>query len=67
MALRLPSPMLARSGPVPNGDYAFELKWDGFRAILNRTSEFRVLSRRGWNMTSLLGHRATSSLEPRVE
>jgi bifunctional non-homologous end joining protein LigD len=55
MALRLPSPMLARSGPIPSGDYAFELKWDGFRAILNRTSEFRVLSRRGWNMTSLLG------------
>jgi hypothetical protein len=29
MASRLLSPMLARSGPVPSGDYAFELKWDG--------------------------------------
>ena len=22
--------MLARSGPLPTGDYAYELKWDGF-------------------------------------
>jgi len=30
----LPEPMLARSGPLPTrGDYAFEVKWDGFRAI----------------------------------
>jgi hypothetical protein len=29
MAMRLPSPMLARSGPIPSGDYAFEVKWDG--------------------------------------
>jgi hypothetical protein len=24
--------MLARSGRIPTGNYAFELKWDGFRA-----------------------------------
>jgi ATP-dependent DNA ligase len=36
MAMRLPSPMLARSGPIPNGDYAFEVKWDGFRAVVSR-------------------------------
>jgi bifunctional non-homologous end joining protein LigD len=54
MASRLLSPMLARSGPVPSGDYAFELKWDGFRALLSNQGEFRVVSRRGWNMTGLL-------------
>jgi bifunctional non-homologous end joining protein LigD len=55
MALRLlPSPMLARSGALPRGDYALELKWDGFRALLRRDSDFRVLSRRGWEMTGLL-------------
>jgi ATP dependent DNA ligase domain len=52
--MRLPSPMLARSGPIPSGDYAFELKWDGFRAMVSRNCEFRVRSRRGWNMTPLI-------------
>ncbi len=46
MTIRLPSPMLARSGPIPNGDYVFELKWDGFRAIVARDDGLRVLSRR---------------------
>jgi bifunctional non-homologous end joining protein LigD len=46
--------MLARSGPLPSGDYAFELKWDGFRAIVGRNEGFRVRSRRGWDMTTLL-------------
>jgi bifunctional non-homologous end joining protein LigD len=55
MAMRLPSPMLARSGPIPSGDYAYELKWDGFRALLSNQGDFRVLSRRGWNMTELPG------------
>jgi bifunctional non-homologous end joining protein LigD len=55
VALRLPQPMLARSGPIPSGDYAFEVKWDGFRALLKRDhDEFHVLSRRCWEMTSLL-------------
>jgi hypothetical protein len=54
MALRLPSPMLARSGPLPSGDYAFELKWDGFRALVSRNGDFSVRSRRGWNMTPLV-------------
>jgi ATP-dependent DNA ligase len=44
--MRLPSPMLSRSGPIPSGDYAFEVKWDGFRAIVDRHDGFRVLSRR---------------------
>jgi bifunctional non-homologous end joining protein LigD len=46
--------MLARPGALPHGDYAFELKWDGFRALLRRDGDFRVLSRRGWEMTGLL-------------
>jgi bifunctional non-homologous end joining protein LigD len=54
MALRLPSPMLARSGSIPNGDYTFEVKWDGFRALVSLNGDFRVRSRRGWNMTPLL-------------
>jgi ATP-dependent DNA ligase len=46
--------MLARSGPLPTGDYSFELKWDGFRALVARNGDLRVRSRRGWDMTSLL-------------
>jgi bifunctional non-homologous end joining protein LigD len=46
--------MLARSGPIPSGDYAFELKWDGFRALVSRNGDFLVRSRRGWNMTPLV-------------
>jgi ATP-dependent DNA ligase len=54
MALRLPSPMLARSGAIPSGDYGFEVKWDGFRALVSRSGDFQVRSRRGWNMTALV-------------
>jgi bifunctional non-homologous end joining protein LigD len=51
----LPDPMLARSGPIPQaGGHAFEVKWDGFRAIVGRNGAFAVRSRRGWNMTALL-------------
>jgi ATP-dependent DNA ligase len=45
MALRLPPPMLARSGAIPTGDYAFEVKWDGFRALVSRNGDFQVRSR----------------------
>jgi hypothetical protein len=38
--------MLSRSGLIPRGDYAYELKFDGFRAIVGRHDGFRVLSRR---------------------
>jgi ATP-dependent DNA ligase len=50
MALRLPSPMLARSGAIPTGDYAFEVKWDRFRALVSRNGNVRVWSRArlGW-------------------
>ncbi|MBA2360491.1 MAG: hypothetical protein H0V79_06080 [Actinobacteria bacterium] len=53
MALRLPEPMLARSGRLPTGDYSFELKWDAFRALVTRNGDFRARSRRGWDMTAV--------------
>jgi ATP-dependent DNA ligase len=46
--------MLLRSGRLPTGDYAYEPKWDGFRALISRNGHLRVKSRRGWDMTSLL-------------
>jgi bifunctional non-homologous end joining protein LigD len=47
--------MLARSGPLPSGSgWSFELKWDGFRAIVSTEDGLRVRSRRGWNMTPVL-------------
>jgi bifunctional non-homologous end joining protein LigD len=48
--------MLARSGRLPaSGDYAYELKWDGFRAIVSTEGPLRVRSRRGWDMTPHVG------------
>src|SRR3954466_9634527 len=47
--------MLARSGPIPaRGDWAYEVKWDGFRGLLSTEGGFRVRSRRGWDMTELI-------------
>jgi bifunctional non-homologous end joining protein LigD len=43
--------MLARAGDLPRGDYAYEVKWDGFRAIVSTDDGLRVWSRRGWDMT----------------
>jgi ATP-dependent DNA ligase len=41
----LPSPMLARAeSTMP----AFEVKWDGFRAVVSTEDGFRVRSRRTW-------------------
>ena len=55
MLPRLPEPMLLRSGRLPtSGDYAYEPKWDGFRALVARNGRLRVKSRRGWVMTSLV-------------
>lgn len=48
--------MLARSGRLPTrGSWAYEVKWDGFRAIVSTEGPLRVRSRRGWNMTPQLG------------
>lgn len=47
--------MLARSGPLPTrADWAFEVKWDGFRALGSTEKDLQVRSRRGWNMTDLV-------------
>ena len=48
--------MLARSGSLPTrGDWSYELKWDGFRAIVSTEGvPLRVRSPRGWNMTKLV-------------
>jgi bifunctional non-homologous end joining protein LigD len=48
--------MLARSGRLPtSGGYSFEVKWDGFRAIMSTEGPLRVRSRRGWDMTPHVG------------
>ena len=45
--------MLAMSGPIPTrGDYAFEVKWDGFRALVRQDERLLVRSRRGCDMTA---------------
>jgi bifunctional non-homologous end joining protein LigD len=52
----LPEPMLARSGRLPTrGDFAYEVKWDGFRALVSTEGELHVRSRRGWDMTEQVG------------
>ena len=54
--MRLPtSPMLAKPGPMPTGPgWSYEVKWDGFRALVSTIAEQQVRSRRGWNMTEAL-------------
>src|SRR4051794_24654402 len=47
----LPERMLVRSGPLPRADYANELKWDGFCALVSTVGRLRVLSRQWWEMT----------------
>src|SRR4051794_9381511 len=43
----LPEPMLARSAKLPTGHgWSFEVKWDGFRAILSTEGPQRVRRRR---------------------
>ena len=45
--------MLARSGPIPTGESAYEVTCDGSRALVS-TKPYRVRSRRGWDMTPFL-------------
>ena len=48
--------MLAKSGKLPTrGEWSYEVKWDGFRAIVSTEGRLRVRSRRGWNMTPHVG------------
>jgi bifunctional non-homologous end joining protein LigD len=47
--------MLSRPGALPAGNgWSYEVKWDGFRAIVSTEDGLRVRSRRGWNMTAAL-------------
>ena len=43
--------MLARPDRLPYGDYAYEVKWDGFRALVSTERGLEVRSRRGWDMS----------------
>ena len=48
--------MLAKPARLPTrGAWAYEVKWDGFRAIVSTQGKLRVRSRRGWNMTEHVG------------
>ena len=43
--------MLSCPGPLPSGPgWVFEVKWDGFRAVVSTEDGLRIRSRRGWNM-----------------
>jgi ATP-dependent DNA ligase len=56
---------LPKPGPLPDGpEWRFELKLDGFRAIVSTTGGLRVRSRRGWDMTPLVPELA--DLPPRL-
>src|SRR3954451_9684517 len=49
------SPMLSSPGEIPTGPgWSFEVKWDGFRALVSTEDGLLVRSRRGWNMTPRL-------------
>jgi bifunctional non-homologous end joining protein LigD len=51
----LPEPMLSRPGAIPTGrGWLYEVKWNGFRALVSTVDGLRVRSRRGWNMTEQL-------------
>jgi ATP dependent DNA ligase domain len=51
----LPAPALLRSGEIPRSrGHGYELKWDGFRAVVSTVEALRVRSRRGWNMATLV-------------
>src|SRR5919202_74812 len=46
--------MLARPDQLPRGDFGFEVKWDGFRALVSTEERLHVRSRRGWDMSERL-------------
>jgi ATP-dependent DNA ligase len=39
---------------LPRGDYAYEVTWDGFRALVSTEDGLLVRSRRGWDMSERL-------------
>jgi bifunctional non-homologous end joining protein LigD len=49
------TPMLAAAGPLPadSGKWAYEVKWDGFRALVEATPDLvTIRSRNGYDMTN---------------
>lgn len=52
--LTIPAPMLARPGDLPLRGCAYEVKWDGFRALVSTEEGLDVRSRRGWPMGELV-------------
>jgi bifunctional non-homologous end joining protein LigD len=46
--------MLARPDRLPRGDWSYEVKWDGFRAVVATEDGLQVRSRRGWSMAEHL-------------
>jgi bifunctional non-homologous end joining protein LigD len=47
----LPAPMIATPGLLPRSDaWSYEVKWDGFRAIVSTEVGLEIRSRRGWSM-----------------
>ncbi len=50
--LSLPDPMLPSAGPLPDGEgWAYQLKWDGIRAVARTNGSAMVRSRRGRALT----------------
>ena len=63
----LPRPMLLRPGGIPCGDgWAFEIKYDGFRAVVSTENGLQVRSRRGWNMSERVPELARPPAGPRA-
>jgi bifunctional non-homologous end joining protein LigD len=56
LVLRLPDPMLARTGEIPTAaGWVFEPKLDGFRCLIcTHAGRFQARSRRGWEMSDRL-------------
>jgi bifunctional non-homologous end joining protein LigD len=52
VGLRLPDPILTRAAELPLGPgYVYEVKWDGFWAVVSTVAGLRVRSRRRWDIT----------------
>src|SRR5947207_12367823 len=56
MLLLRPMPLLKRLSPFDHPDWIFEIKWDGFRALLySEKNEARLVSRNGNTFKSFPG------------
>ena len=64
--MRLPtSPMLAKPGPLPTGPgWSYEVKWDGFRALVSTVDGLKVRSRRGVMANTQLTRLARAARPP---